>query len=142
MVTNHKPTGRSVSMPAGLTQGAIMAMVLTIAGCAIIAKAVETEILAENRMGYAIMIMLILTSWVSALYSHKKIKTRRVVVCMISGGIYMMVLMGITALFFGGQYTAVGETALLVFCGSMLASLQTSKEKRRGGKSRVKIRNR
>jgi len=53
----------------------------------------------------------------------------------VSGIIYFATLLVITALFFGAQYSAVGETSLLVLCGSILAAL-TGKANGRVGKGR------
>lgn len=142
MVSNHKPTGRSISMPAGLAKGAALAMGVTIAGCALIAKAVEKELLEEEKIGYAIMVMLILASYTGAIYSYKKIKRRRLPVCMFSGVIYLCLLMVVTVLFFGGQFSAVGETGLLIICGSFLASMPVTMKKSRKGKGKIKISNR
>lgn len=142
MVSNHKPTGRSISMPAGLAKGAALAMGVTIAGSALIAKAVEKELLEEEKIGYAIMVMLILASYTGAINSYKKIKRRRLPVCMFSGVIYLCLLMVVTVLFFGGQFSAVGETGLLIICGSFLASMPVTMKKRRKGKGKIKISNR
>lgn len=141
MVTNNKPTGRSTSLPNGVAQGAVAAMALTLGGSAIIAKAVEMEMIEEKKIGYAIMVLLILVSWISGELAYKKVKTHKLLVCMASGFTYLSLLTLITAIFFGGQYTAMWETTLLVLCGSILAYLRTDKKKRRADRRRTKIRN-
>ena len=120
MVLNGKPTGRSTSIPKGLIFSAIVALFLTISGSAIIACLIKYEVLAEHHIGYAVMFMLIVAAFGSSYIAWKQIKRRKLLVCALAGGIYYVVLLSITGLFFGGQYTALAETALLVFCGSML----------------------
>lgn len=64
------------------------------------------------------MVLLIVSSFAGAMISFGRIKRQRMLVCIVSGVIYFAILMSITALFFGGQYSAVGTTALLVLAGS------------------------
>jgi hypothetical protein len=52
---------------------------------------------------------------------------------LISGGIYYLMLLAMTILFFGGHFRGMGVTALMVACGSILAILGGF-SKGRGGK--------
>lgn len=120
MVMNRKPTGRASSMPAGIGWGIVTELSVTVALAALLAKLVETERMQESAIGYGVMVILVLASFVGAWVSAAKIKRQRLVVCLLSAVIYFALLLSMTALFFGGQYSGVGETGLLIFCGSML----------------------
>lgn len=124
---NHKPTGRALSIPKGLAAAGIISAGLTLLGSGVIALLVNTQMMKESNIGYAVMVMLIATSYVSAFAAWRLIKHRRMQVCSLAGCIYFLVLISATAMFFGGQYSSVWETALLILCGSMLAALHGTK---------------
>lgn len=142
MVVNQKVTGKSSSMPAGLAMGGLTSLVITLVLAAVIAKLVDSEALAEENIGYGTMLLLLAASSMGALVSVSKIKRQRLLVCLLSGTVYLGALLSITALFFGGQYEAVGVTALLVMGGSMVTGLLGLREKRGGKRQRIKIRHR
>ncbi len=123
MVANQKITVRASSMPAGLAVGGCVSLGTTLLLAAGLAKLVDMEILAWENIGYGIMLLLLLSSFLGAMTAFARIKRQRLLVCLVSGGIYLALLLSITALFFGGQYEAVGVTALLVLGGSGAAAL-------------------
>lgn len=135
MVLNQKPTGRALSMPGGLLVGAVWSMGITLLLAALTAKLVDSGVVAESAIGYCVMVTLIAASLIGSLAAHRMIKRQRMIVCMVSGGIFYALLLSITALFFGGQYTGMGVTALLVLAGSGTAALAGLGEGR-GGKRR------
>lgn len=139
-MTESKYTGRAVSMPSGLFTGVLNSVVSTLIGTAIIATLTAKEIIHETQIGYGIMILLIVASWIGSYISWKKIKRQKLIVCFLSGGLYYCILLLFTLLFFGGQYDGAGETALLIICGSTLSVLvnlrSTNTIKRRRAKKR------
>lgn len=120
MTVNRKPTGTAATIPAGLAGGVLTAVAVTLLGAAITAKLIDSQLMGWNTSGYAVLIILILSSWLGAVAAAQRTKRLRLAVCAGTGILYFATLLLITALFFGGQYSGVGETALLVFCGSML----------------------
>lgn len=138
MVVNRKVSGKASSMPAGLALGGAASLTATLVIAGILAKLVETEVLAEENIGYGVMILLFISSMLGSVISSVRIKRQRLLVCAMSGVIYMMILLSITALFFGGQYEAVGVTALLVVGGSIVTALLGLNQN--GGGKRRKVR--
>lgn len=139
MTTNKKPTGRAVSMPAGLTLGAAASLTITILSVMLIAKLLSAEYMEEKNIGYGVMITIMSASFLGAVLASARIKRRILLSCILSGGIYFCILLSITALFFGGQYEAVGVTAILVMGSAILAALtcipgREKKKRRRVGK--------
>lgn len=120
-----KSSGRTTSVPMGIAVGLTGSITLLLLLSAIIAWIIDKGILDCQNIGYAVMIMLLVTSVMGSAISYGKIKRRKLMVCIISGVSYFIFLLLITALFFGAQYTAVGETALLILCGSMIFALVT-----------------
>ena len=127
-----------MSLPAGLAVGAGCSLAMTLGLTAVLAKLVEAETIPVEKIGYGIMVLLVTSSFAGAMVSFGRIKRQRLLVCGVSGVIYFAVLMSITALFFGGQYSAVGVTALLVLAGSAAAALLGLRQGR--GAKRTKIR--
>lgn len=142
MTVNAKPTGRAVSAPVGLAIGCSISLGVTLIGAGVLAKLVDSETLAQEHMGYGIMVVLMIASWIGSLTSKGMIKRQKVLIGLLSGLLYFGVLLAITALFFGGQYNGVGETGLLILCGSVLGILAGSHEKSIKRRGKVKIRNR
>ena len=136
---SQKPTGRTSSMAKGVAIGVITSVMVTILSAAILAKLVDAKLLAEEKIGYVILVILLLASYLAGKIAWTKTKRRRLMTCALAGGIYFGVLLSMTALFFGGQYESVGVTALLILAGIGLASLP-SLQAGRGGRSRkIKI---
>lgn len=135
MTVNQKPSGRAVSVPMGLMTGAMVSLGITILLAAIAAKLTQMEVTEEAHIGYYVIVILMAASFAGAFTACKRIKRQRLMICVLSGIVFFLSLMSITALFFGGQYEAVGVTGLLIFCGCMLALLACGNSSR-GGKRR------
>lgn len=142
MVVNQKVTGTASSMPAGLAVGAVFSLAVTIIGSGLVAWLVGRETLPEDSIGYCAMAILLLAGVSGAAMAVGRIKRRRAMVCMLSGTIYYICLLGITALFFGGQYQGMGVTGLMVFCGVMLVLLAGVRREGRAVRRKTKIRSR
>ena len=123
MMVNTRPTGRAMTLPGGLAVGLGVSVFVTIAATLILTKLVIGERMQMQNIGYGILILLIAASFLGAMVAQGRVKHRRLLVCILSGVVYYCVLLGSTALFFGGQYSAVGVTGLLVLAGSGAAAL-------------------
>ena len=139
MITNKKPTGRAASMPKGLFLGAMVSLLITILSAIVIAKLVNSEYLQEAKIGYGIMLSIMVSSFSGSMLATFQVKRRILLVCMLSGILYFLILLSITAIFFGGQYEAVGVTGILVMGSAVLAAFtvlpdRKRRTKRRGGK--------
>lgn len=115
--------GRAMSMTGGIICGVSWGALITLAAIALMAKLVDTETLLWESVGYGILVTLMISSFTAAKIAEKKVKRRKLMVCTMSGIAYFGLLLVTTALFFGGKYYAMGETALLVAGGSGLAAL-------------------
>lgn len=122
MTVNRKPTGTASSIPAGLVSGAMTAAGITLILSAVVARMIDKQLLSWDNMGYGVMGILLAASWLGAIITAGKVKRQRFLMCVLTGVLYYGILLAVTALFFGGQYSSVGETGLLIFCGSVLAA--------------------
>lgn len=123
MVGNPKPTGRAQSIPAGLAIAEAIGIVITLLLGAMEATLVAQKQIQETQIGYGIMLILLIGAAVTSTVAWKKIKHRKLLVCTLSGAIYLLLLLFTTALFFGGQYEGLLPGILLVACGTMLPVL-------------------
>ena len=138
MIINRKATGRASSMPIGVLAGGACAFAGTMLTSAVLAKLVDMEIIPQDKIGYGIMVLLLLCAFLGANKACRRVKRQYLIVSAISAGFYYSMLLSVTALFFGGQYSGMGVTAVLVLCGSLLAVFLRSGN--REGRKRRKIR--
>lgn len=113
-----------------------MNLLITITGAIISAWLIGNEKIPEQSIGYCSMFILLAASFLGAWIAAAKIKHRRLYISILSGLIYYCILLAVTALFFGGQYQAMGVTALVVLAGCMSAALIGLKGER-GGRRRA-----
>ena len=99
---------------------------------------IAMEILKENAVGYGAMIIILLSSISGAGIAVNKVKKRMLQVSALVGGLYYMMLLGATALFFGGKYQGMGVTALLILagCGVVVLIAGRGKKSKRYRKGR------
>lgn len=128
-----------MSMPGGLAMGGLVSLGITLAGSAILAWLVDEEMMAMESIGYGIMVMLLGASFLGAVTAYGKIRRRRLLVCAASGLVYIGILLSITALFFGGQYSGVAVTVLLVLAGSVAAGMLGLGQGRGGRRKKIKL---
>lgn len=140
MVVNRKPTGTVKSMPVGLALGWVASMAITAAACGLVAWAILSGKAGWEAMGYGVMAILLVSSYAGASVSCKMIMHRKLLVCILSGILYLCSLAAITALMFGGKFDAVWITALLVAGGTATAALVHCAEKKENGRRKRKRR--
>jgi putative membrane protein (TIGR04086 family) len=136
----QKATGRAMSMPAGILLGMTISLVITLIGAFVLGWLINQEALEINSVGYGAMVILLAASFLGALTAKVRIKHRYLVVCLLTGVGYYLVLLGITAMFFGGQYQGMGVTLALVLAGSGAAGLLSIKKKKSITKGYRKLR--
>lgn len=137
-VFNH--SGKASSIPAGLAWGGATSLIMTLVLAAILAWLVIGEKIQQSQMGYGIMAILTASSFLGAKTAFARIQRRRMMVCAGAGCVYLGILLSITALFFGGQYSGVGETAVMILCGCALAFLLKMPSGKGMGTTKIKTR--
>ena len=123
MVRNKKVTGTAASIPVGLCIGTAAALVVTLVGALVAAWLIETEKIGEEAIGYCSMVILMAASMLGAFTAQALIKHQRLIICAAAGACYYLTLLAMTALFFGGQYTGMGVTALVIAGGTAVIIL-------------------
>lgn len=126
----------------GLLAGCGVSMLITLIAAALLARLLDSEKLAWENVGYGIEAALVLASFCGSMTAFRKIKRQRLVICAVSGVMYFCILLGLTALFFGGQYESVWLTAGLILAGSGAAALLGLHGEGKGKRKKIKLRNR
>ena len=139
MRITQKVTGRSMTIAGGVGVGVLLSVTLTVVGSAILAGIINGEIIKENGLGYGAIVILLISSIVGALAAWKCVRHRRLLVCSLTGAGYYAALLGLTGLFFGGQYHGMGVTALVVLAGTGCTMLLGLKSKKTGNYSFKKM---
>ena len=126
-----------MSVPGGLALSGSISLSITLLLSALLAKLLDSQQLTWEQAGYWIMAMLFAAAFTGAKSAIVTVKRPRLAVSAMSGALYWGLLLCITALFFGGNFNAVPETALIIIAGSGCAAMVSlPQKKRRGHRSR------
>ena len=115
--------GRATTMPVGFAWGGAVSLVITFLSAAVLAWMISSEKIRQSQIGYGVMVILVISAFSGAKTASVKIQRRHLMVSIGAGVIYQLLLLAMTALFFGGQYSGVGESTILIMCGCLLAFL-------------------
>ena len=118
MVANRKVTGRASSVSGGLLVGSAVSMGMTLILSFLLALMISKEYLNADQMGYFAMGILIAAAWVGAATAFRKVKRMEMKMAMLNGGLYYLLLLAMTSLFFGGQFRDMGITLICILVGS------------------------
>lgn len=135
--TMKRTTGHAVSMPVGIAWGTGTAVALTTVQSVLVAWMIHRGLLQQQSVGYGAMGILLVSAVIGAAVAKGKIKRRLVMAALLTGLCYYFCLLSMTALFFGGQYSGMGVTGLLILGGSGTAALMGKSGNRRGKKLRI-----
>lgn len=130
------------SLVSGLVFGASVSAALTLLGTALCAAMVSAETIPEQASGYSALAILFLAALGGAATGAGKAKNKRLYVCLAVAGIYMMLLLAMTAVFFEGQYSGVGVTVLVLLSASIVAAMIGQGREKRTNLRRSKIKRR
>ena len=137
---NKMRNGRALSIPGGIVYGALAGFGWTMILSGILGWLIHKQYLQEAAVGYGSMVILLSASILAAMVSYGKIKRQRAASCFGAGGVYLLILVGITAFFFGGQYSGFGVTSMLILGGSGAAVFITMERQNRKTGKGCKIR--
>ena len=119
---------KSMGIPAGLALGLLASLIITLSGAGIGAWLIADEIIGEESAAVTAAITQLLSAAMGAVIARLCVGKLRLQVCMLSGSVYYLMLMGITALFFEGSYQGLLLTALMVLIGCSIAAFFPGKK--------------
>ena len=123
MAKTSKRTGNAKSIRSGLAIASLRSMAITFVVSAGIAALLETEKITWTDAGYWIMGMLYLSSFVGSKFAVMFIKRQKLTIIIMTSILYWGLLLCLTALFFGGDFSAIWETAGIIAAGAGSAAL-------------------
>lgn len=121
MTTTKKVKGTAASIPIGVTAGTSTSLLITFASSAALTWLALEGKVTDRMVGYILMGILLAASVIGALFSAVRIQRRWMLVSLLTGGLYYLILLVSTAVFFGGNYRGIGVTGVLVLVGSLIA---------------------
>ena len=122
-----KTSSKTMGIPLGLAIGVSVSLIVSVLGAAVCAWLISSEKIGQGSISYAALIILALAAVAGAIISAMLTKRLRLQVCMLSGVIYYLALLGTTALFFGGQYQEMGVSAVVILVGSAIVAFLPAK---------------
>ena len=122
-------------MGKAVMKGISTAVVLAFLGAAVLAKLLDMEILQIEKVGYGIMLIHLLAVFLGSKSAKAGAGKEGALATVITAVGYYLILLAVNALFFGGGYSGLGFTALLV-TGSAAAAILTV---RKDSQKRYKI---
>ena len=140
MGVQNKATGRASSIPAGLAAGAAVSILVTAVICLLGGWMIGSEIISQEQIGYCAIAALLVSAIMGSNTAWKKIRRKRLIVSLASGGIYYLILVAITIALFDGGFQGLGVTLVVILVGTVLPILIRKGEgKSKTGKRRKKI---
>ena len=139
MAYRSKNIGKRVSVPAALAYGTAISFCIILLGAAIIAQMINKEIMGADKMGLGVMILIIAASYLGSKAAYLKIREKRLLISALSGFVVFCLLLCLTVVLFGGKFSGIGVTMLLILCGCGLTALPTKEGGGSGNRRKIKI---
>lgn len=115
-------SGRAPSLWRAASTGLLLAVVWTI-GCAmVLAKLLDSEIIKMESLGYGSMVTVLSGVFLGASTAGRRTGHMAALASGATGAAYYLSLLLVNALFFGGGYTGMGVTLVLVALASVAAA--------------------
>jgi putative membrane protein (TIGR04086 family) len=118
-----KTKGTATAVPLGVLWGAIISMLMTVISALILTWLTLNEITNQQKLGYCIMGSLLCAAILGSFVSTTLVKRRKLLICLMTGLTYYITLLGITALFFGGNFQGAAVKGLLIAAGSLFIGM-------------------
>ena len=128
MKKNSRGSGRAMTVPGGLAYSGMQSLGLTILLSGMTALSLHKGFLPIEKSGYVVMMILFFVAVTGGITTAYRIKHQILAVCIASGIVYFLILLSITAIFFGGQYCGVGETGIVIAAGTLTAAVISLKK--------------
>jgi len=134
-----KITGRAPSLVRSVAAGVILSAVWTLVCAMILAKLIDSGVLPMEKVGYGSMASVLSAVFVGANLAGRKAGHMVVQAAAIAGAAYFVCLLLVNALFFGGSYSGLTVTLVLIGIATVAAVFTAGKGRRKPGHKRYKI---
>lgn len=134
-----KISGRSPSLGKSVAAGVLLGTVWTLLCAVVLAKLIDSGVMPMEKVGYGSMAAVLSAVFAGASLAGRKAGHMVVQAAVISGAAYFLCLILVNAMFFGGSYSGMWVTLILVALATALAVLPAGKGSGRRGRKRYKI---
>ena len=128
MLLKKKVAGKTIGVPGGLAIGIMVSLLITVLSAALVAWLLSAQTIGEGTVNSLKMLTHGISAIVGSVTAYNLVKRMRLQVCLLCGACYYIILIGMTALLFGGQYRGLGVTALIVIAGSAIVAFWPTKK--------------
>jgi putative membrane protein (TIGR04086 family) len=133
-----KKKGNLSGIPVGLGMGLLTGIIVTLVGSMVIASLIAAEKMEMRQMFYGVAVVVLLSAFVGSLAAAALAGEKRLLICAISGCVYFVTMLCVSALVFDGIYENVWSTGLLILAGSMAAGFVGIRRKNSHYRGRMK----
>jgi len=107
--------------------GIIAGIAMMLLSIGVFAMMISKEMISEAGTDYCSVAVLLLSGFVASLVAISHYKKMKIWISVITGVVYSAVLLGMTAVFFDGEYRGILVTVMVVLSGCMIATILARK---------------
>lgn len=120
---SKKEYRNTMSIPAAVGVGTVISTIVMLIGAIVITLLVSNELISDQSMDYGVLALTMLSAILGCSVSNVVAKRRLLIVSVCTAVTFLLVLISITAIFYGGQYSAIPVTALVILGGGVSSVL-------------------
>ena len=120
---SKKEYRNTMSIPAAVGVGTVISTIVMLIGAIVIALLISNELISDQSMDYGVLALTMLSAILGCSVSNVVAKRRLLIVSVCTAVTFLLVLISITAIFYGGQYSAIPVTALVILGGGVSSVL-------------------
>lgn len=132
-------TGCRPSWIRGALKGSGTSVICAFLCAAVLAWFVDAEVIKMEQIGYGILVGHLLSVFLGAKTAMAGMGKDGLYAAGTAGGVYYLALLIINGLFFGGNFTGLGVTCILVLLGTTAAVVTAGEKRSRKRHRRYKI---
>lgn len=129
---------KAMAIAKSVAMGQGVALAILLGFTALFALLICNETITESSAGYCVWATLVLSSVGGSLTSVWGNKESALILSGIFGAVYLLLLLCVNALFFGGQYAGAGAALILIMGASLTVGLISFVRKGQSGYHRFK----
>lgn len=134
-----KISGRAPSLGKSVAAGVLLGAAWTLLCAIVLAKLIDSGVLPMEKVGYGSMAAVLSAVFAGASLAGRKAGHMVIQAAAISGAAYFLCLLLVNAMFFGGSYSGIAVTFVLIALATGLAILAAGKGSGRRHRKRYKI---
>ena len=131
----------TASIPAAVFLGTVVSTAVTLIGAVVVAALISNAIISDNSIGYSVLLLALVSAFLGCSASILIARRRLLIVSICTAIVFLLVLLSVTAIFYGGQYSGIPATVLVILGGGISSVLLIGKiiYKTKTNSKRVKL---